>query len=91
MPAMIHLDQETTTITLRRLCIVAEGLFDSADRLYLRCANIDWDGASKDAYLYELHRCLSDIKALSDSLDLLGFQAVQETDRWIEVSSSFSG
>ena len=90
MPAIIHLDQQPTEIALQKLRLVAEGLFDTADRLYLRCANMEWDGASRDTYLYELHRCLSDIKALSDSLDLLGFQAAQETDRWIEGSSYFS-
>jgi hypothetical protein len=89
MAAMIHLDQQPTQATLRKLRVAAE-LYDTADRLYLRCANVEWDGTSKDEFLHQLHRCTSDIKALSDFLDLLGFQAVQEVDRWIEFSSYFS-
>jgi hypothetical protein len=91
MAAMIHLDLQPTETTLRKLCVVAEALYDSADLLYLRCANIEWDGASKDDFLHQLHRCTSAIKTLSDTLDLLGFQAAQEADLWVEVSSTFSG
>jgi hypothetical protein len=90
MTAKIYLDSQTTEQTLMRLRRTAEDLFDCADRLYLRCACMEWDGASKDAFLYQLHRCTSTLKVLSDSLDLLGFQGAQETEQWQEISSFFT-
>jgi hypothetical protein len=88
--SIIHLDITETDIAIRKLRSSADALFDSADRIYTFLANVDWIGQNRDDFLYDLHSCTSKIKVLSDSLDLLSFQLVQELDQWEQNASHFS-
>ena len=90
MTNQIHLDKDITDLTAQKLRLSAEGLFDRADRLYCLIANIDWEGSSRDAFLWELYRHTSTLKSLADTLDLLGFQLSQETETWISISARFN-
>jgi len=90
MTIKIHLDKEITDQTTHKIRLSAEGFYDRADRLYASVSNIQWQGNAKDDFLFELYRCTSALKSLSDSLDLLGFQLSRETEEWESISARFS-
>ena len=88
---MIHLENELTDRMILRIRLTSENFYDRADLLYARCASANWEGSPKDEFLFNLYRCTSTLKRLSDSLDQLGFQLAQETDQWFQTASRFSG
>jgi len=90
MTNQIHLDKDITDLTARKLRLSAEEFFERADQLYCFIANVDWEGSSRDAFLWELYRHTSTLKSLADTLDLLGFQLSQETEVWISISARFN-
>ena len=90
MTAMIHLDNEMTDRMILKIRLTADNFFDRADLLYARSSNMSWEGSSRDAFLFDLYRCTSTLKRLSDSLDQLGFQLAQETDQWYQAASRLS-
>lgn len=88
MTAIIHLDTSITDFSIQKLRSTAENMFDRADYLYSLLCQTEWQGASKDLLLYDLYRCSSTLKTLSDSLDLLGFQLSKEIEQWMDSAEN---
>jgi hypothetical protein len=91
MTHSIHLETESTDLSVHRIRTTAETLYDLADSIYAAIAQTDWEGSSKDDFLFEVYRCTSTIKFLAESLDLLGFQLKQTTEFWELTASRFDG
>ena len=90
MTIIIHLEKEQTDYAIQKLRFAAETLFDYSDHLYTHCAQVQWEGSSKDDFLFDLYRCTTNLKTLSDSLDLLSFRLAQKTTGLFEAASTFN-
>lgn len=88
MAYFIHLDTEVTDLTALKIRLIAEDLYDQADKLYAIASHTSWAGESKDEFLNQLYQCTSTLKALSNELHLLGFDLSRETNTWVVNSSS---
>lgn len=87
MATKIFLDTDATDILIYKMRTSADALYDHAAMTYSRVAWAEWEGATKDDYLYQLQQCTSTLKRLADRLDLLGFQLSQEVEQWLVTAS----
>ena len=87
MSTKIFLDSDVTENLIHKIWITADALYDHAVVTYSRMAWVEWEGATKDDYLFQLQQCTSALKRLADRLDLLGFQLSQEIEQWLVTAS----
>ena len=90
MTTFIHLDTAQTDLSILYLRRTAEYIYDRAEYLYALLTQVEWEGESKDIFINDLYRCVSNLRTLSDSLDSQGFQLSQEIEGWIEIGASFN-
>ncbi len=90
LTTLIHLEDDQTDFTIRKMRNVAEFLYDQSDYLYAQFTKACWEGSNKDEFLIKLHNCTTNLKILSDRLDLLSFQSSQNTLRLRESAETFN-
>jgi uncharacterized protein YukE len=89
--SIIHMQVDEVHGLAGEICYCGETIYDAARAIRQRAFAIEWQGTSREDFVYELDHLLARINQNADAIEQLGYTLQLETAKWEAVAASLAG
>lgn len=89
MAIALHMDPEIVHVCVQQFGTECDAIRQLAQALAVQARSVDWYGASREEFQFELERLAVELSLLADQGDVLAARVQREIEEWQQTDSYF--